>query len=163
MPTSPAKTPRKKNRTDRTPKKRARVDLPAAPTHSDADKARALVKYRELGTVLSACKAANISRDTWYRWKADDPAFAALVIAADEDVLDDLEEAAHERAKESSDTLLIFLLKSKRRAVFGDKQTVTVVHPDVTARLERQTSLFMERLTPEALAIVRGITNEVWQ
>lgn len=99
--------------------------------HSDADKARALVKYRELGTVQAACRAAGIGRRTWYNWKSEDEAFAALVAEADEDVTDELEEEAHKRAKESSDTLLIFLLKAKRRSLYGDKQTITVVSTKV--------------------------------
>lgn len=144
-------------------KKRSLTQLAAVDSHSDADKARALRAYRKSGTIASACRAANIARETWRRWLEADTAFAMLAEEAYEELTDSLETIAVERAKKESDTLLIFLLKSLRRNKFADRHVLTLVSPDITARLERQARLFTERLTPEALAIVRGVTDEVWR
>lgn len=76
------------------------------------------------GNVSAACAAAGISRQTAYQWRDSDPVFAAEWDAKLEEGLDELEREAQRRAKESSDTLLIFLLKSKRRSVFGDQSKV---------------------------------------
>lgn len=76
------------------------------------------------GNVSAASAAAQISRQTAYEWRADDEAFAAQWDAEVEAGLDKLELAATGRALETSDTLAIFLLKSKRRAVFGDQSRI---------------------------------------
>lgn len=45
----------------------------------------------------------------------------------------------------------------------GTSDHLTVVSPDVVARLQTQAQRFVDELTPEALAIVRRITDEVWR
>lgn len=155
---------KKKNGTRGTPKKATALtsDLP---THSDAEKAKALVKYRELGTVQAACRAVGIGRRTWYNWKRDDPAFAALVAEADEDVTDELEEEAHKRAKDSSDTLLIFLLKAKRRAIYGDKQTIVIeeTHPRVMAAILAARDAVMRFIPPDQQEAAGQAMAEAWK
>jgi hypothetical protein len=160
------KSAEKTPRTNRTPKKVPTVAEPAgALTHSDADKARALVAYRIAGTIKSACEAAQIARSTWYEWRQSDAAFDRLARDAEDDVADNLEAIAVARAtaKESpSDTLLIFLLKSLRRERFGDKQTVTVIHPDVLDRLRRQAAIIQSREVwprDELFAAIEGVWN----
>src|SRR4051812_1323438 len=100
----------KKPRTPRTAKNGGMGLL----SHSDAVKARALQAYRKAGTVMHACIAAGIGRRTWYDWLENDPTFAAAAMEASEGVTDELEKEAIRRAKKGSDTLIIFLLKSKR-------------------------------------------------
>lgn len=123
-----------KTRTNRTPKKDAL-------THSDATKAKALVAFRGAGMVVSACAAAGIGRQTWYDWIEADPVFAAAVVDAREDALDDLEKEAVKRAKEGSDTLLIFLLKSQRREKFGDRVVLTEASQSVKEKLQATVNL----------------------
>lgn len=76
------------------------------------------------GNVTAASMAAGISRQTAYEWRAADAAFAAEWDSQVQAGLDKLEQVAHQRAGETSDTLAIFLLKSKRRAVFGDHSSI---------------------------------------
>jgi CRP-like cAMP-binding protein len=95
-------------------------------------KERALEAYRELGIVSRACEAAGISRKTWYEWLKEDPDFAQEVADAEEAAIDSLEEAARERAKKSSDLLLMFCLKAKRPE-YRDKQQI-----DITATLQQE-------------------------
>jgi hypothetical protein len=93
------------------------------------------------GTVTAAAEKANIGRRTVYDWKESDPEFAALFEDAYQRGIAVLEEEAVRRAyhgterpifqkgvqvgsiKEFSDSLLMFLLKS-RDPRFRDKATV---------------------------------------
>lgn len=79
-----------------------------------------LKTLRTTGNARRACEAAGISRESvnWFRCKHRH--FAAAWVEAMEDATDILEEAAWERARDSSDSLLKFLLQGRRREVFGD-------------------------------------------
>jgi hypothetical protein len=66
-------------------------------------------------------------------------------MSATEDVTDELEQEAIRRAKDSSDTLIIFLLKSRRSSLYREKQEVTVVSPDVTRRLQNTVEVIGSR------------------
>jgi hypothetical protein len=94
-------------------------------------------------SVTAACIDAGISRVAAYDWRAADATFAKAWDDAVEEGTDRLEDEAHRRARdgtqkpvyqggkkvgainEYSDTLMIFLLKARRRSKFGDKQEVT--------------------------------------
>ncbi len=93
---------------------------------TEITKAKALKAFSLAGTVQDACGVAEIGRRTWYNWMEDDPVFAAQVMEATEGVSDELEKEAIARAKAGSDTLLIFLLKSRRRHLYGDKVHVSI-------------------------------------
>ncbi len=66
------------------------------------------------GNVWAACRAAGIDRKTAYNHRDQSPEFAAAWDVALQDAIDILEAVAAERARKSSDTLLIFLLKAHR-------------------------------------------------
>lgn len=57
--------------------------------------------------------------------------------------------------KQAIDTLLKYGV--------GTQDEISVVSPDVMARLEAQASRFVAELEADALAIVKAITDEVWQ
>jgi hypothetical protein len=142
----------------------------APPLHPNPRRARALEAYYDLGTVIAACKRVGISRRTWYNWAEADPVFADAVRRATEHVADDLEAEAIRRAKDGSDTLLIFLLKAKRPAVYRERHTINVVSPEVQSRLFRQTDAIMQTCrellgTDEATAFTHSLAvklQEVW-
>jgi AcrR family transcriptional regulator len=150
----------KKRRRDKNDTKKGR-SLARWPD-SDAAKARAIKALCDTPTISLACAAAGISRQTFYRWCAEDEAFRAAVQDANETAIDQLEVEAVKRAKESSDTLLIFLLKSKRRAEYGDRQQITVMHPAVKDRLARQTELIASQGTWDAEELLTRLGAEVW-
>jgi hypothetical protein len=79
-----------------------------------------LATLRQHGNVRLACHAAGINRTVAYDHKAASAAFAAAWAEALADACDILEEIARQRALEMSDTLLIFLLKSHRPAVYRE-------------------------------------------
>jgi transposase-like protein len=74
----------------------------------------------------SACRKARISRPTLRKWRDADPVFDQQVLAARESGLDALEDALVVRAKKSDTTAAIFLLKSHRRSIYGDKVETTL-------------------------------------
>jgi transposase-like protein len=85
-------------RTIRTPKKRQII----------------LDVLRAGNSVGAACDKAGIARSAYYDWRRDDSDFMAATEAAIEAGTDILEDVAITRAVRQSDTLLIFLLKSRR-------------------------------------------------
>jgi len=95
----------------------------------------------EGNTVTDAARAAGVNRATPYRWKEQDPEFGEAWEDARNECVDLLEGEAKRRALAGSDTLLIFLLKSYRPEVFGervrqtiDQKTEVRTMPDVAAR-----------------------------
>ena len=64
--------------------------------------------------VLASCRAAGIGRTTAYKYRDQNPEFAKQWDQAIDEAVDTLEAAAWKRARDYSDTLLIFLLKAHR-------------------------------------------------
>lgn len=103
--------------------------------------------------VAAACRAANIDRTTAYSHKQDDPEFSAAWDQALELSLDEAEGELHRRAvlgyekpvyqggelvghlQEYSDTLLIFMLKSRRRPIYGERLAIEI---DLTGATDEQ-------------------------
>lgn len=65
------------------------------------------------GIVSTACKTANISRQTFYRWMQEDEVFKAMVESMQEYTLDFVESHLLKRIKEGSDAAIIFYMKTK--------------------------------------------------
>lgn len=85
-----------------------------------------LKAYAELGTVTHACTAVGIDRSTPHVAAKRDPVFAEAFASAREAAADRLERVAIRRAEDSSDVLLIFLLKALRPEKF--RENVKVEH-----------------------------------
>jgi hypothetical protein len=82
----------------------------------------------ECGHVSASAEAAGIGRAALYKWRQDDPNFAAaweeaLVVGADA-----LEDEAKRRAMDGSDALLIFLLKGLKADRFGQKSQIDITN-----------------------------------
>lgn len=93
-----------------------------------------LEAIRISGNVRLATNAAGIDRSTPYRRAQRDPAFAAAWAAAEQDAVDTLEAEARRRALQSSDALLMFLLRAHRPERYRDSLEV---HLDVRREAER--------------------------
>lgn len=105
-------------------------------------------RLAEFANVSKACAAANLSRDHVYDVRRANKEFAKRWDEAFDLGYDAMEEEAQRRAfegvdrpiykngflvdvvKETSDTLMMFLLKGRRRRVFGDKQEINVNRGD---------------------------------
>ncbi len=87
---------------------------------------RFLVAYRNSANIRAACDVCGITRDTFYRWRDDDPEFRAQLGDAGEEATETLEAIAWQRARKISDTLLIFLLKARRPLVYRETRDVNL-------------------------------------
>ena len=83
-----------------------------------------LATFRQTGNVLLSCHAAGIDRSTAYRERQRNSDFAAKWESAEQDATEALEAEARRRAMNSSDVLLIFLLKARRPAVYRENARV---------------------------------------
>lgn len=75
---------------------------------------------RSTGIVSAAAQAAGIHRTLVYQYKRECPEFALQWEEAEQEAIGLLEDIATKRAAAASDTLLIFLLKTRARAKYGD-------------------------------------------
>ena len=88
-------------------------------------KKKALDGYARYGTVTAACEYARINRSTWYEWVKKDADFKAQVEAAEEQVTDRIEQTATQKAVAGDTTLLIFMLKNRRREKYADRHEIS--------------------------------------
>lgn len=97
-----------------------------------------LENFEKLGTVVLACKATGVGRSTVYEWKQKYEEFALAWADIEEATTEAMEREAYRRAvegttkplisagkhvtdvQEYSDTLLIFMLKSRRPDKYRD-------------------------------------------
>jgi hypothetical protein len=101
------------------------ADHPSAPKYAEWRPAF-LAALRNSGNVRAACQAAKVSRKTVYQWRERSAEFKAQWDDALDDAIDILEAEAWRRARQMSDTLLIFLLKAHRRELYGDRVRLDV-------------------------------------
>ena len=85
-----------------------------------------LEALRETATVTEACRVAGIGRATAYRARQQDEAFAVAWADVEEESTETLESVAVQRARDGSDTLMIFLLKSRRPQKY--RENVKIEH-----------------------------------
>ena len=118
-----------------------------------------LAAFAELGTITHAARAAGVERKSHYNWLKD-PEYAVAFADAQEESIEALESEARRRAvvgnekpvyqggelvgtiREYSDTLLIFLMKAARPAVYRDRVDVTI---DIRREIEKLTTDPAER------------------
>src|SRR4026207_816248 len=88
------------------------------------------------GTVLHACKAAGISRQTAYRWQRDDPEFADQWDEAHENAVDVVESSLYQKAVSGDTIAMIFYLKA-HRPIYRDRLNVDIkqVQSDIEERM----------------------------
>lgn len=102
--------------------------------------------------VSEAAAAAGMNRSYVYTARKEDSDFAALWDDAIESGVDQLVEAAFERALSESDTLLIFLLKSHRPSVY--RETVRGLNINFTP--EQIASMTDEEMNAAIAALSKG-------
>lgn len=80
-----------------------------------------LAAFEKSGTVTAACEAAEVGRRTVYDEYQRNPEFAEAWDAVENSATDNLEKVAMRRAIDGSDTLAIFLLKSRRPEMYRER------------------------------------------
>ena len=86
-----------------------------------AQMTRVLNEYVKCGVIGLACDRAGVSRNRHTKWLQTYPQYKELYETMRERFVDGLEAVAIERAKEKSDSLLMFLLKAHKKEVYGDQ------------------------------------------
>jgi hypothetical protein len=87
-----------------------------------AEKEEAILEaLREHPSLPRAARKTRISRTTLNRWRNEMPEFEAKVQAAREEGIDAVEDRLMTDAIDGNTTAQIFILKSWRRAKYGDK------------------------------------------
>lgn len=99
--------------TKQTPKKKA-LPTRGAATRANVWRGVFLAGLADTCNVTHSARLAGIDRATAYKHRADDAEFATAWDDAIEQGIEALELAVRERAKSTSDTLAIFLLKAHR-------------------------------------------------
>lgn len=106
----------KPRQTKQTVRKKAAQAAPAAPDWQETF----LALLAESCNVTLAARGAGVCRATVYTHRDANPDFAARWADAEQQAIDGLEEEAWRRARMQSDTLMIFLLKGRRREIYGE-------------------------------------------
>jgi len=99
---------------------------------------------KSLGVVSTACKKADVSRTTFYKYVKEDEDFAKAVKEIEDYALDFVESKLFEQIKEGNTTATIFYLKTKgkkrgyieRQEITGgdDKPLIQLVHKDANSK-----------------------------
>ena len=113
----------------------------------DRQKKRFIPALEVQGTVLHACKAAGISRQTAYRWQREDPDFAERWDEAKENAVDVVESTMYQQAIGGNTLAGIFYLKA-HRPIYRDRLNIDV--NQVKSEIEERMAQLRE--TPELLA-----------
>ena len=77
-----------------------------------------------------AAQLAGVPESTASLWRARSPEFQAMLAAAEERRIQLLEAEAWRRAVGGSDTMLIFMLKAARPAVYRENHTIELTGPN---------------------------------
>lgn len=85
-----------------------------------------LEALRGTATVTEACRQAGIGRSAAYSARQKDEPFAVAWADVEEESTETLEKVAAQRAVDGSDTLMIFLLKSRRPQKY--RENVKIEH-----------------------------------
>jgi hypothetical protein len=75
-------------------------------------KAAFLKAFARVGNVSAAARMVGIDRDDHYKWMKDDDEYQEAFQSAMGEAVDELLAAARKRALATSDTLMVFLLKT---------------------------------------------------
>lgn len=112
-----------------------------------------LEAFPEIGTITHAARAAGIGRRTHYDWLDADPEYAERFRAVQEESTDVLEQVAIQRAKDGSDTLLIFLLKGRKPHMYRERYNVEHTGKD-GGPIETKGRVKWEDIPTDALRVV---------
>ena len=111
---------------------------------------------RNTANVRVSCNAAGITRAGAYKARKRDSEFEAEWEEALDDACDILEFVARKRAFETSDTLLIFLLKAHRPELYADRLQVEHIVRKRAAELADRFGMTSDEVVSQAEEMLRG-------
>ena len=113
----------------------------------DRQKNKFITALEAQGTVLHACKAAGISRQTAYRWQREDADFAEQWYEAHENAVDVVESTIYQQAI-GGNTLAGFFYLKAHRPIYRDRLNIDI--EQVRGEIEERIAQF--RANPDLLA-----------
>lgn len=86
---------------------------------------------KSMGNISATCRKVNISRETFYRYKREDPVFAERIHEINESNLDFAESVLLKNIREGKEASLIFYLKTqgKERGYVEKVENEVSFHP----------------------------------
>lgn len=115
---------------------------------------RFLEALKNSGNIRASAERASITRYYVYEYRNKHPEFKEAMEQAMQDAIDVLQAVAWQRARDLSDTLLIFLLKSHRPEVYGDRVRLDVIKQEAE-RLAEGSGFTADELISQAEEILR--------
>ena len=116
-----------------------------------------LATLRNTANVRLAAQAAGIARPYAYAAREQSAEFRAQWDEAMAEAIDVLEAAARKRALESSDTLLIFLLKSHRPEVYRERIDLRLTLLEHAREKARELGMEEAEAIAEAEAVLKAL------
>ena len=111
---------------------------------------------REWPTFSHAARKARIARSTLSQWRREDQAFNVAVLAAQDEGFDAIEDKLVDQTKRGDTTAMIFLLKGRRRPIYGDKVDVSLKIREKAESLAEHLGVPVEDVIAEAEAVAAG-------
>jgi hypothetical protein len=118
-------------------------------------KIRVINAFRRCGTVFHACEAVGVDPTTHRDWMQNDPEYAEMFLAANENVTENLENKAMQMAMDGHPALLIFLLKSRKPDVYVERFKHEVQSEQLGRLVGLVTSILRRALTQEQIDRLR--------
>ena len=113
-----------------------------------------LSSFKQCGNITRSSGDAGVTRQAVFYSHKRNPEFRALYEEAREESIERLEEVARKRATESSDHLLMFLLKASRPEVYREVVRNENINVNMNTNLERLDKELTDSQIDELLAIV---------
>jgi hypothetical protein len=115
---------------------------------------------REWPTFTNAARKAKVSRNTLNEWRRDDPDFDKACLAARDEGFDAVEDKLIDRTRKGDTTAMIFLLKGRRRPIYGERQALEHSGPN-GGPIPVQQTVNLSALTDEELAQYERLAEKV--
>jgi len=81
---------------------------------------------KNYGIITRTCKEVGITRETFYKWKKEDPVFSQAVEEQDEKTIDFVESELYKKIQEGSERSILFFMKYKgRKRGYTDSLDIT--------------------------------------
>lgn len=81
---------------------------------------------KNFGIITRTCKEIKITRETFYKWKKTDPAFAKAIEEQDEKTTDFVESELYKKIQEGSERSILFYMKYKgKKRGYADSLDIT--------------------------------------
>ena len=115
-----------------------------------------LRSFRACGIIKRASEDAGVTRQAVYYAHKREPEFRALYEEAREESIEVLEDVARKRTTDSSDNLLIFLLKAAKPEVYREVVRNENINVNMNANLEKLDKQLTDSQIDELLEIVES-------